>query len=190
MIRLWVILLAFIVVDILLFSQVNEHLLLVTSVPQYIFSGIVSFIIIRKNFSFCLKLGATRRAYLSTMTCVFALFAIVMSLINIVIMSISIKVISSLNLMNVQVYYVSDFIFHDPTLAIHFLTDAVFIFFITASACLLGSIVYKFGQVGGMITGAVLILLFTIPVTKEPVIDFIKAFRAGRYCLHLEQWLS
>ena len=62
--------------------------------------------------------------------------------------------------------------------------------FITAAACLLGSIVYKFGQTGGMISGAVLVLLFTIPVTKEPIIHFIKAFRAGRYCLHSEQWLS
>ena len=53
MIRFWTILLAFVVVDILVFSQVNEHLLLVTSMPQYIFSGIVSFIIIRKSFSFC-----------------------------------------------------------------------------------------------------------------------------------------
>lgn len=86
MIRFWTILLAFVAVDILVFSQVNEHLLLVTSMPQYIFSGIVSFIIIRKSFSFCLKLGATRKAYLSTMTCVFALFAIVMSFINVVIM--------------------------------------------------------------------------------------------------------
>ena len=41
-----------------------------------------------------------------------------------------------------------------------------------------------------MISGAVLVLLFTIPVTKEPIIHFIKAFRAGRYCLHSEQWLS
>ncbi|MGP0688606.1 hypothetical protein ACW5UC_18895 [Priestia aryabhattai] len=183
MIRFWTILLAIVVVDILVFSQVNEHLLLVTSMPQYIFSGIVSFIIIRKSFSFCLKLGANRKAYLLTMTCVFALFAIVMSLINVVIMSISIKVINSLNLMNVQLYYASDFIFHDPTIAIHFLTDAVFIFFITAAACLLGSIVYKFGQTGGMITGAVLILLFTIPVTKESVIHFIKSFSNGSLLL-------
>ncbi|MGF9889848.1 hypothetical protein ABEX78_14490 [Priestia megaterium] len=183
MIRFWTILLAFVGVDILVFSQVNEHLLLVTSMPQYIFSGIVSFIIIRKSFSFCLKLGATRKAYLLTMTCAFALFAIVMSLINVVIMSISIKVINSLNLMNVQLYYASDFIFHDPTVAVHFLTDAVFIFFITAASCLLGSIVYKFGQTGGMITGAVLILLFTIPVTKEPVIHFIKSFSNGSLLL-------
>ncbi|MGV6999365.1 hypothetical protein ACWA2C_11755 [Priestia megaterium] len=133
MIRFWTILLAFVVVDILVFSQVNEHLLLVTSMPQYIFSGIVSFIIIRKSFSFCLKLGATRKAYLLTMTCVFALFEIVMSLINVVIMSISIKVINSFNLMNVQLYYASDFIFHDPTVAVHFLTDAVFIFFYYSS---------------------------------------------------------
>ncbi|MCM3769247.1 hypothetical protein M3225_01965 [Priestia aryabhattai] len=133
MIRFWTILLAFVVVDILVFRQVNEHLLLVTSMPQYIFSGIVSFIIIRKSFSFCLKLGATRKAYLSTMTCVFALFAIVMSLINVVIMSVSTKVINSLNLMNIQLYYASDFIFHDPTVAIHFLTDAVFYLFYYSS---------------------------------------------------------
>ncbi|MCU7707880.1 hypothetical protein OK414_20920 [Priestia sp. JV24] len=183
MIRFWTILLAFVVVDIFVFSQVNEHLLLVTSMPQYIFSGIVSFIIIRKSFSFCLKLGATRKAYLLTMTSVFALFAIVMSLINVVIMSISIKVINSLNLMNIQLYYASDFIFHGSTVTVHFLTDAVFIFFITAASCLLGSIVYKFGQTGGMITGAVLILLFTIPVTKEPVIHFIKSFSNGSLLL-------
>ncbi|WP_393959003.1 hypothetical protein [Priestia megaterium] len=88
-----------------------------------------------------------------------------------------------MNLMNIQLYYASDFIFHDPTVAIHFLTDAVFIFFITAASCLLGSIVYKFGQTGGMITGAVLILLFTIPVTKEPVIHFIKGFASGSLLL-------
>lgn len=46
MICFWMILLVFVVVDIFVFSQVNEYFLLVISMLQYIFLGIVSFIII------------------------------------------------------------------------------------------------------------------------------------------------
>ncbi|WP_338786818.1 hypothetical protein [Metabacillus sp. FJAT-53654] len=172
----WSILLSSIVVLFVLADFAFRNVVISTSIATYVFCGFVGFLVTKKNLPFCIKFGATRNSFHLSASIFLLLLSIGLAIVNEIVTSIVNYTQDLLLVDGILIFEPAKLLVNTPSFGFSILFDSFIIFVVLTIGYLLGSIVYRFGQIGGFITLACVLLFNFLPFVQDAISHFFQGF--------------
>ncbi|MFC0272574.1 hypothetical protein ACFFIX_14145 [Metabacillus herbersteinensis] len=172
----WSIFMASVVALLIIANLFETHVIISPLMAVCIYCSIVGFFFTKKTMPYCIKFGATRTTFHLSASIFLVLFAISMALINFGIDIIVEYLTTTFQIEAIQLLAPTDALLTSSSWIQTIGSDSILIFFFFCSSYLTGSIVYRFGQIGGYIPIAMLLIAVLMPGTQEILFTFIRNF--------------
>ena len=175
----WSIFLSSIILLFILSDLVLRNVIISTSLATYVFCTIIGFLITKKNLPFCIRFGATRNSFHLSVSLFLVLLSIGLAIINQTVTSFILTMKNQLTIEGIMIYEPAKLLMESPSWGSSILIDSIIIFLVLTIGYFLGSIVYRFGQLGGIITLTSVLLINFLPFIQDGLKVFVKGFANG-----------
>lgn len=171
----WGFLLLFLTLSLVLTVTVNDFTTQFTnSVAIYIFMAISSYVLIGKNFNYCIHFGLTRGEFMTASILSRVQNVIVMALINIIILVSVNQILTSFSIEHFNIFSWSSVFTNHSLVVTNMWVDFCVGILVSSAAMLSGALYYKWGLVGPISVIVVLILATSLPFIRSNLFDFFE----------------
>ncbi|WP_281998580.1 hypothetical protein [Priestia flexa] len=144
------------------------------SLPILIFCGIAGFVMVKESLPFCIKMGMTRKSFLTSVFLFNILLAAGISIIQAFVNALF-RLVIDITSTQVRIFSTIEATTMNSTWYNQLLFDCILCFFLLSAGLLLGSVFYRTGLIGGASVIAFLFGLFLFSTTRDWIVElFVK----------------
>lgn len=181
----WAILLGTLVAFTLIGSMFeNSSIIVLTGPVGMIFCVICGLNLPKETFPFCIKMGVTRHQYLVGSAVFVLLFALIMSVVHLVVKNVFEWLLTTFGIEGISHYSMLQFLSVPETMGNELWVLAVLNLLGVSLGFLIGTVFYRFGLTGGFGAIALLFFLVVLPTTRDVLAEGLMEIGGGEINLH------
>ncbi|AJD92635.1 hypothetical protein JMA_33180 [Jeotgalibacillus malaysiensis] len=152
-------------------SSTNGSVIISAAMAVFIYSGISGFVLVKETFSYGVRMGASRQAFILSAFTFSALLALIMAAVSVVV-TFTYTQLAATTWDNIQFLHLSESITGEFSWLTEFGLLSLFCFMFFNAGFFLATAFHRFGLVGGLGLLAIGVVALLVESLRTPIIEF------------------